>query len=185
MKQLSYHPDRRDLFYNFTYRTDYFKNSFFPYCVREWNKLASNIRHSNSISLFKKGLLVGIRPKQRSIYNIIDPPGLKLLTRLRLNLSHLREHKFRHNFLDTINPLCSCSLEVESTRHYLLRCPFYVHIRKILLDNIVELNGGISNFSDDNLINLLLYGDEIYSVEVNSSILRNTISFLNSSERRP
>ena len=53
---------------------------------------------------------------------------------LRVNLSHLREHKFHHNFLDTLNPLCSCSLEIESTSHYLLRCPFYTHIRKTLLD---------------------------------------------------
>ena len=45
------------------------------------------------------------------VYKIHDPIGLKLLTRLRANLGHLREHKFRHNFLDTLNPLCSCSLE--------------------------------------------------------------------------
>ena len=30
---------------------------------------------------------------------------------LRLNFSHLNEHKFRHNFLGTINPLCSCGSE--------------------------------------------------------------------------
>ena len=48
------------------------------------------------------------------VYKIHDPIGLKLLTRMRVNLSHLREHKFRHNFLDTLNSLCSCSLEIES-----------------------------------------------------------------------
>ena len=36
------------------------------------------------------------------VYNIHDPIGLKFLTRLRVNFSHLREHKFRHNFLDTL-----------------------------------------------------------------------------------
>ena len=30
---------------------------------------------------------------------------LQLLTRLRLGLSHLREHKFKHNFQDTLNPI--------------------------------------------------------------------------------
>ena len=133
--------------------------------------------------MFKKGLLVFIRPKQYYIYNINDPPGLKLLTRLRVNLSHLREHKFHHNFLDTINPLCSCSLEIESTSHYLLRCPFYTHIRRALLDNITNLIGDISNFSDDKLTNLLLYGDNIHSDEVNASVLKNTLTFLKSSER--
>ena len=29
----------------------------------------------------------------------------------------LREHKFRHNFADTLNPLCSCSFETEDTEH--------------------------------------------------------------------
>ena len=43
--------------------------------------------------------------------NVSDSPGIKLLTRLRLGLSHLRQHKFNHNFQDTINPLCPCSLE--------------------------------------------------------------------------
>ena len=34
-----------------------------------------------------------------------NPYGLKLLTRLRLGLSHMRYHKFRHNFLDCINTM--------------------------------------------------------------------------------
>ena len=160
-----------------------FLNSFFPYCIREWNKLCPNLQNSTSISIFKNNLLTFIRPNQCSIYNIIDPSGLKLLTRLRVNLSHLREHKFHHNFLDTLYPLCSCSLEIESTSHYLLRCSFYTHIRRTLLDNIIDIIGDISNFSNDKLTNLLLYGDNIHSVEVNSSILKNTIIFLKSSER--
>ena len=60
-----------------------------------------------------------------SYLQCMDPTGIKLLTRLPVNL---REHKFRHNFLETLNPLCNCSLEIESTSHYILRCPFYKHI---------------------------------------------------------
>ena len=37
-----------------------------------------------------------------------------MLTKLGLRLSHLSEHKFRHGFKDTLNPLCSCSIEAES-----------------------------------------------------------------------
>ena len=141
------------------------------------------MRNSLSISIFKKSLLAFIRPKKCPVYNIHDPLGLKLLTRLRVNFSHLREHKFRHNFLDTINPLCSCSLEIESTDHYLLRCPFYTSIRKTLLDNIVDIIGSISNLSDDKLVLILLYGNDVYSTEQNASVLKNTIVFLQSSER--
>ena len=65
--------------------TDYFKNSFFPYCVSEWNKLGHDLQNSISISVFKKALLVFIRPIKHPIYNIVDPTGLKLLTRLRVS----------------------------------------------------------------------------------------------------
>ena len=45
-----------------------------------------------------------IRPVENSIYSICDPLGIKLLHRLRLGFSHLRENKFRHNFEDIVNP---------------------------------------------------------------------------------
>ena len=75
------------------------------------------------------------------------------------------------------------SLEIESTNHYLLRCPFYTCIRKALLDNITDIIGPVSDLSDDKLVNLLLYGNDVYSIEQNSSVLLNTIVFLKSSER--
>ena len=183
VKQRSYDPVRSNLFRNFTSHTNFFKNYIFPYCISEWNNLSPNIRNSNSIAIFKGSLLTFIRPNQCNVYNIIDPTDLKLLTRLRVNLSHLREPKFQHNFPDTTNPLCSYSLEIESTSHYLLRCPFYTHIRRALLDNIIALIGDISNFSDDKLTNLLLYGDNIHNVVISTIILKNTIIFLKSSER--
>ena len=43
--------------------------------------------------------------------------------------------------------------------------------------------GDISGFSDDRLTNLLLYGDNVHSIEVNTSILKNTLTYLKSSER--
>ena len=100
-----------------------------------------------------------------------------------VNFSHLTEHKFQHNFLDTLNPLCSCSLEIESTCHYLLRCPFYTYLRRALTENITEIIVTIADLSEDKLVKLFLYGDEENSIEVNACILKNTISFLKSSKR--
>ena len=54
--------------------------------------------------MFKKELLKFIRAESNSAYNINDTKGLKLLTRLRLGLSHLGDHKFRHNFQDMFLP---------------------------------------------------------------------------------
>ena len=84
-------------------RHDYFKNSFFLSAITEWNKLDLDIRNSASLNTFKKKLLNFIRPSANSIFDIHNPLGIKLLTRLRLGLSHLREHKFRHCFQDTLH----------------------------------------------------------------------------------
>ena len=77
-------------------RTESFKYSFFPSTLKDWFNLNDYIRNSESISIFKKRLLSIIRLSQSNIYNLFDPIGLKLLTRVRLGFSHLNEHKFRH-----------------------------------------------------------------------------------------
>ena len=61
---------------------------------------------TREVSQFLKNLLNLIRPCSNSIFNIHNPYRIKLLTRLRLGLSHLYDHKFRHCFQDTRNPLC-------------------------------------------------------------------------------
>ena len=61
---------------------------------------------------------------------------MKLFTRLRLGLSQLREHKFRHNFRDTFNPICNCGDDIKTTIHYLLHCPDYLDERRTVLDNL-------------------------------------------------
>ena len=76
-------------------RHDYFKNSFFPSAITEWNKLDLNTRNSASHNTFKK-LLNFIQPCANSVFDNHNPLGIKLITRLRLGLSHLHEHKFRH-----------------------------------------------------------------------------------------
>lgn len=175
---------RRNLFIRIPSRSNYFANSFFPYSINEWNKLDVAIRELDSLPLFKKSILEFIRPKPSPIYNIMDSLGLKLLTRLRVSMSHLKDHKHRHNFADTLVPLCNCGLlESETTSHFLLRCSFYGNQRKLLLDNIIEIIGDISNFSDENLVRVLLYGQENTNMVENVSILNNTIVFLKSSGR--
>ena len=43
--------------------------------------------------------------KENSVFSVYDPYGVKLLTRLRLQFIHLKEHKFRHGFGDTVSPM--------------------------------------------------------------------------------
>ena len=56
------------------------------------------MRNFSSINVFKKNLLKFNRPEPNFTYNIHDTERLKLLRKLRLRLSHLGDHKFRHYF---------------------------------------------------------------------------------------
>ena len=83
---------QRNKISSFKTRHNFFKDSFFPAVISEWNSLNIDIRNSSSINVFKKELLKFIRPEPNSTYNINDTKGLKLLTRLRLGFSHLGDH---------------------------------------------------------------------------------------------
>ena len=93
----------------------------------------NNLNHQHN---FKRLLLKLIRPVQNSIFDISDNEGVKLLTRLRLGLSHLNEHKFLHRFTDIVNLMCSCNTEEESSTHFLLRCPNFTQDRTHLMNEI-------------------------------------------------
>ena len=60
--------------------------------------------------------------------------GVKYITRLRLAFSRLQYHKFKHLIQDTLNQLCTCSLEVETTCHFLLHCPSFGKNRRKSLE---------------------------------------------------
>ena len=153
VRQSQRHPNT---FNSFSCRTEYFKNSFFPCIIGEWNKLNPEIRRSGSYNIFRKSILNFIRPSASKVYNINDAIGIKLITRLRLDFSHLREHKFKHNFRDTLNPLCSCSIEVESTSHYFLRCHFFDALRATLMNDLRNIDSDLPTLRDENLTNIKL-----------------------------
>ena len=108
----------------FHFKHNFFKNSFFPSVTIEWNK---SIRNLESLSIFKKSILNFIRPFPSSTYNCFNTKGIKHLTRLRLGLSNLRYHKFKHGFLDSLNPICGCGFDIETTCHFLLHCPNFIN----------------------------------------------------------
>ena len=117
------------------------------------------MQDSEPIAVFKSKLLSFIRPSERSIFNVNDPQGVKYLTRLRLRFSHLNEHKFRHGFLDTLNPLCNCSLEVEDNEHFFLRCLSFENARRSLFIDMSSVNSSFKNLPSHLKVELLFFGD--------------------------
>ena len=116
---------------------NFFKNSFFSSTIIEWNNLGPNLRNSGT---FKSTILKFIRPSPNSVFKCHNPQGIKFLTRLRLGLSHLREYNCKHSFQDSLNPLCKCNLEVESTSHCLLHYSIYNNYRSSLLSTIRNID---------------------------------------------
>ena len=57
----------------------------------DWNKLEVRLRKSESLPYFRNALLKVGQPTAKPICNIHNPIDWKLLTRLRLGLSHLNE----------------------------------------------------------------------------------------------
>ena len=67
--------------------------------------------------MFKTSIPNFVQPRENLVFEVHDINGVQLLTCLRLDFSHLNEHKFQHNFHDITNPMCSCSKEPETTLH--------------------------------------------------------------------
>ena len=131
-------------------RTQRFDNTFFPYCIREWNELHVSIRKATTLSQFKNELIKCIRSPKRLTFKIDDILGIQLITRIRLGFSHLREHKHRHNF--PVCPICPCGTEPETTEHFLLHCQHFSRIRSDMLDNACELAKTDVNLLSDELL---------------------------------
>ena len=55
------------------------------------------------------------------VFGIHNPIGLRI--QLRVSISPLRSHKFRHNFDDTPSDICSCNQGIADTKHFLLFYP--------------------------------------------------------------
>ena len=88
-----------------------------------------------------------------------------------------------HNFLNTINPLCSCDSDIEITLDILLYCPNFMECRNTLLSKISEINIELITRNDLALTETLLFGDNSFSQYSNSRILDATIAFIVTSKR--
>ena len=124
-----------------------------------------------------------IRPSANSLFNCHNLKGIKFITRLRLDLSHLREHKFKHSFQGSLNPFCSCGLDIESTAHFLLHCPTYIIERRTLLSTLVNIDNNLLDLCEPVLIRTLLFGSNSFDTDANTNVLNATIEYILSTKR--
>ena len=111
-----------------------------------------------------------------SIYNIHNPFGVKYLTRSRIRFSHLKEHKFKHNFQDSIDPMCSCNSGIETTIHFF---PFHSFLSHSFLCSLRTF------WLKMNIVLLILsyLVNQISKNSFNKAMLNASIEYILSTER--
>ena len=91
-------------------------------------------------------------------------------------MSHLREHKFKHNFQDCLNPICSCGLDVESTSHFLLHCPTFNDERYTLLSTLNNIDCKLLELTKSSLLQTLLYSNTLFDKEKTHAFLMQQLN---------
>ena len=105
--------------------------------------------------------------------------NLLLLTcNIHLWLSHLGDHKLRHNFQDYASPLCTCVQDIETTTSFFLHQLNHHCARKTLFCKINQVSGNISRMSDSTITKILLFDGNKLDSETNKLLLMSTIDFI-------
>ena len=117
------------------------------------------------------------------LFDCLNPIGIKYITRIRLELSHLREHKFKYSFQDTFNPICNCSNDVESAINVFLHCPLYSKERHPLLSSLVNIDHTLLDNTDFSLTQILLFGNTTFNAKENTKIINLVIDSVSSTKR--
>ena len=124
-----------------------------------------------------------IRPSPNYFFDCHNPKGIKLITRLRLGVGHLREHKFKHSFQDKINLLCNFSQDIGSSTHFSLHCPFFINERRTLLSTIRSFDSKLLDCADYDLTQTLLFGNTSQISSHNFKIINASIDYILSNTR--
>ena len=104
------------------------------------------------------------------------------MTKLRVEFSDLREHRFRHNF-NCESSICRCGSGEESNIHYLTSCNLFSEQRTHLYDTVHPLIPNFNTFSDDEKTNYFLFANKLLKKEINKDILLAIIKFITATKR--
>ena len=131
----------------------------------------------------KRNILKFIRLTANNIFGCHNLEGIRYLTWLQLGISHLYEHKFKNNFQNTLNLLCTCGCDVENTCHFLLHCPNLLTEITTLLKKIINIDSNILNKADAIITKTFLFGNSKYSNKINLQVLNASMDFILTSKR--
>ena len=137
-----------NLFNTVAHRSEYFKNSFIPNILNEWNKIDADVRFSTSCDLFLNKLLKFIKLDKRKTSNINDSSRTKSLPRLQLGFSYLCEQMFRHGFVGMLISPYHCINDAETISYCILPCYFYNANKRTLKDDLEKADSSSSDVNE-------------------------------------
>ena len=97
-----------------------------------------------------------------------------LHARFRMRSSSLNEHLYIKNIIDS--PNCFCG-EIESTHHYLFKCPKYTRQRNSLFRKLLQL----LNIRPSE--NVLLFGSPDLDIDSNTIVFTTVHKYISQSKR--
>ena len=164
-------------------RTETFSNSFLPQTIREWNKLDTSICQAPSYSVFRKALLDFIRPTANSTFGTNDASGSKLLTRLRVGFSHLRNINL--NIICKIHWTHCAHVPLKQKTPVTFSCTakFFLINEMSFLMTLIQLTQEIIKTSENQIVQVLLFGNKCFSKDINFRIITSSIRFIEDSKR--
>ena len=123
-------------------------------------------------------------------YSAFYPLGLKSIRTLGLKL--MVKHGFNHNFNNCVNPICTCSLDIESTVHFFcsvfivvvvflfsfLRCNYYSSARISLLNDLNSVDRTLLNLRELSLVVVLLCSGLQFEDSQDTFILNSIIKYI-------
>ena len=122
-------------------KREIFSKSYFPKAIREWNNLSNEIKASGSLIIFESKLNEIYEPNKSNPLLGYGHGWSKVNhCRIRLGLSHLRQHLFNYHLIES--PSCEqieCSNVLETPERFFLECPRYSHQRRNMLRSISDL----------------------------------------------
>ena len=102
-----------------------FQKHFLPICNYWMEQARSYHPETLKVLVFSKAMSSNLLdPPPRSFFNCYKHKGIRPMKRLSVGLSHLREHKFNHNFQNCINPLVVVVWISNQLLTFFLHCPY-------------------------------------------------------------
>ena len=141
-------------------RTETYRNSFFPSCIKNWKDHVSQEHNvSNCNNLFYYG------NRETSVK----------VAQLRMGCSKLNAHLKELHVVDS--EACACGHNVEDTNHYLLQCPLYVNERNRFIMKLHNL--GLQNINSE----FIIFGNLCNDYEVNKLVFDALFEYIDGTNR--